>query len=301
MSKDYSGLALRMKTYEAVNRTYLLPNMNNIIRLDGNAFHTYTKGFKRPFDDDLITAMDEAAIYLCSKLQGAKFGYVQSDEISICFTDYDTYESTLPFEGQVEKIVSIFASKCTSRFNQVRTLQIIKKLKEAESDSNDVEFISTALSVMKLAEFDARVFQLPNKEEVVNAILWRQQDATRNSISSVAQSMFSHQELFKKNTDQMKQMIAEAVLSKEYLQPHARAWDVLSNKLKHGRFIVKNTYVNGELQNNYSYLKKIDELAQLAGRPKTLTADTDVVRSKWESVEGPILSQNREFLLNLLP
>lgn len=294
MSKDYSGLALRMKTYEAVNKTHLLPNMNNIIRLDGNAFHTYTKGFVRPFDNDLITAMDEAAIYLCSKIQGAKFGYVQSDEISICFTDYDTYESTLPFEGQVEKIVSVFASKCTSRFNQVRSLQIIKKLKETETDSNDVEFITTALSVMKLAEFDARVFQLPNKEEVVNAILWRQQDATRNSISAVAQSLFSHTELFKKNTDQMQEMI---------FQKSGQNWNDYDAKLKRGRFIIKNTYVNGQLQNDYGMRKQIDDLHQriYGTTERQFTSPTDVVRSKWESVEGPILSQDRKFLLNLLP
>ena len=248
MAKDYSGLALRMKTYEAVNRSYLLPNMNNIIRLDGNAFHTYTKGFKRPFDQDLIYAMDQAAIYLCSKIQGAKFGYVQSDEISICFTDYDSYESSLPFEGQVEKIVSVFASKCTSKFNQIRTLQIVNKLKETETDSNDIEFVMTALEVMKLAEFDARVFQLPNQQEVVNAILWRQQDATRNSISAVAQSIFSHSELFKKNTDQMQQMIYDRTGQK---------WEDLDAKLKRGRFIVKNTYVNGELKNNYPQTKKL--------------------------------------------
>lgn len=270
MSKDYSGLALRMKQYEATSKTYLLPNMNNVIRLDGKAFHTYTKGFKRPFDDDLISAMDEAAIYLCNNIQGAKFGYVQSDEISICFTDYDTYETTLPFEGQVQKIVSTFASMCAGKFNHVRTKQIVKKIIETDdSDSNDGVFIQTALEVMKLAAFDARVFQLPNKEEVVNAILWRQQDCTRNSISSVAQSIFSHKELFKKNTDQMQDMI---------FQETGQNWNDFDAKLKRGRFIIKNTHV----LNKDTYEK-------------------DVVRSKWESVAGPIISQDRKFILNLLP
>lgn len=291
--KDYSGLALRMKTYEAVNKTYLIPNMNNIIRLDGKAFHTYTKGFKRPFDDDLITAMDEAAIYLCSKIQGAKFGYVQSDEISICFTDYDNYESTLPFEGQVQKIVSVSASMCAAKFNHIRTQQIIEKLIDTESDLNDDEFIKTAINIMKLAEFDARVFQLPNKEEVVNAILWRQQDATRNSISAVAQSLFSHTELFKKNTDQMQELI---------FQRSGQNWNDLDAKLKRGRFIIKNTYVNGQLQSDYGVRKQIEELHQrVSGKTSQLTSVQDVVRTKWESVEGPILSQHRNFLINLLP
>jgi tRNA(His) guanylyltransferase len=291
--KDYIGIALRMKTYEAINKTYLLPNMNNIIRLDGKEFHTYTKGFERPFDNDLIYAMDQAAIYLCSKIQGAKFGYVQSDEISICFTDYDNYESTLPFEGQVQKIVSVTASMCAAKFNQIRSLQIIDKLREADSDLLDGEFIKTALTINKLAEFDARVFQLPNKEEVVNAILWRQQDATRNSISSVAQSLFSHQQLFKKNTDQMQEMI---------FQRSGKNWNDLDAKLKRGRFIIKNTYVNGELQVDYNIRKQIEDLhKRVSGKTTELTSTTDVVRTKWESVEGPILSHNRNFLINLLP
>lgn len=286
MSKDYSGLALRMKNYEAVNRKYLLPNMNNIIRLDGKAFHTYTKGFERPFDNNLITAMDEAAIYLCGKIQGAKFGYVQSDEISICFTDYDTYETSLPFEGEVQKITSTFASMCSAKFNHVRAIQI--------TSQQSINF-DEALKNMNLAAFDARVFQLPNKEEVVNAILWRQQDATRNSISSVAQSIFSHQELFKKNTDQMQEMI---------FQKTGKNWNDYPAKLKRGRFIIKNTYVNGTLQNNYNMLKSVDELhKKVYGKDSvtTFTSEKDVIRSKWESVEGPILSQERNFILNLLP
>jgi len=144
MSKDYSGLALRMKNYEAINRNFLMPNMNNVLRLDGRAFHTYTKKFKRPFDDELINAMDAAAIYLCSNIQGVKFGYVQSDEISICFTDYDNYESTLWYDGNIQKIVSVSASMCAAKFNHVRTQQIVKKLIDTDSDTNDSTFIQTA-------------------------------------------------------------------------------------------------------------------------------------------------------------
>jgi tRNA(His) guanylyltransferase len=262
MAKDYSGLALRMKTYEAVNRNFLIPNMNNIIRLDGKAFHTYTKGFKRPFDWDLINSMDEAAIYLCSKIQGAKFGYVQSDEISICFTDYDSFDTTAWFDGNIEKIVSVAASMCTGKFNQTRAVQIFQNL----AVGTDKKYAIELMQQMKVAEFDARIFQLPNKEEVVNAILWRQQDATRNSISSIAQSMFSDKELFKKNTDQMQEMI---------FQKSGQNWNDYDAKLKRGRFILKQKYAS-------------------ANNP-------DAVRSKWVSVEGPILSQDRSFLLNLLP
>lgn len=46
--------------------------------------------------------------------------------------------------------------------------------------------------------FDSRCFNIP-KDEVVNCFIWRQQDATKNSISMVAQYYFSDKELHGKN------------------------------------------------------------------------------------------------------
>lgn len=254
--KKQGGLAGRMKSYEEVSRRYLLPNMNNIIRLDGRAFHTYTMGLDVPFDMDFIKAMDEVAAYLCAKIDGAKFAYVQSDEISICFTDYDTTETIGWFDGCADKIVSVAAAMCTARFNQIRFLQRLEKVKTLPA--YDV------ISNQRLAEFDARVFQLPNKDEVVNNILWRQRDCTRNSIQAVAQSMFSQPELEYKNTDVLQDMI---------FKRSGINWNDYDPKLKRGRFIIKRTFQN----------------------------EADATRAVWESVEGPILSKDRDFLLNLLP
>lgn len=292
MSKDYKGMAARMKKYEATNRNYLIPNMNTIIRLDGKAFHTYTKQFKRPFDQDLIDLMDQTAIYLCSKIQGAKFAFVQSDEISIALTDYDSYETGLWYEGNVQKMVSVSASMAAAKFNHLRVIQLMKGAKfkaqtynaglhASEPSFDEASQIDTDVSTMQLAEFDSRVFQLPNRAELLNAFLWRQQDATRNSISSVAQSLYSDKELYKKNTDQMQEMIFQKGIN----------WNDYDPKLKRGRFIQKVLYINDVKHDHLMSSIKEDPEFNLNSK----------VRTKWESTECPIFSQDPKFIYDKLP
>ena len=56
----YNELSIRMKTfYEQIPKIKLIRRMPVIIRLDGKAFHTFTKGFKKPFDEILIKTMQE--------------------------------------------------------------------------------------------------------------------------------------------------------------------------------------------------------------------------------------------------
>ena len=124
--------------------------------------------------------MDATACFLCENIQGAKLAFVQSDEISILLTDFDKLTTDTYFGGSIQKITSITASLATGRFNQLRP--------------------------DKLAFFDSRVFTIPSRTEVENYFIWRQQDTVRNSISSVAQSLFSHKELFKKDSNQMQEM-----------------------------------------------------------------------------------------------
>ena len=112
------NLGNRMKNYEHTSRTYLTRRLPVIIRLDGKAFHTFTKGLKKPFDEILIDAMWETAKYLCKSIQGCKIAYVQSDEISLLLTDYDTIESCAWFDNNIQKMVSISASMATLAFNR---------------------------------------------------------------------------------------------------------------------------------------------------------------------------------------
>lgn len=238
MKKDKNSLEVRMKSYEAINRTFLIPNMYNVIRLDGKAFHTYTKQFKKPFDDIFINAMDETAKYLCENIQGAKFAFVQSDEISIFFADTDSRESQLWYKGNIQKIVSVAASIAAAKFNHI---MFIEKMKSITQNHNDIpapcynqKDFQNVIENVQLATFDTRVYQLPNKNELINSFIWRQQDCIRNSVSSVAQYHFSTKELHKKSTKDMKAMLIE----------NGDAWENYDLKYKNGRFIRKNTYIN---------------------------------------------------------
>ena len=114
----------RMKAfYEDRTRIKLPRRTYTIIRIDGKAFHTYTKGLKRPFDTGLIDDMNWTTEYLCKNIQGVKFGYVQSDEISLVLTDFDTLQTDLWFDGNLQKMASIAASMATARFNQLRMMR----------------------------------------------------------------------------------------------------------------------------------------------------------------------------------
>ena len=113
-------LGKRMKEqYEQRTRTYLPRRTYTIIRLDGKAFHTYTRGMARPFDQDFMRVMDETTKYLCENIQGCVMGYTQSDEISLLLTDFTTITTDAWFDGQVQKIVSVAASMATAKFNNI--------------------------------------------------------------------------------------------------------------------------------------------------------------------------------------
>lgn len=196
MSKD--NLGDRMKRYESVYQTRLIPRSYTIIRIDGKSFHTYTKNLKKPFDKGLVDDMIKTTKYLCENIQGCKLGYVQSDEISLLLTDFDTHETQAWFGNETQKMLSISASMTTAKFNHLRIERFINSSKFFERPEIDV---------IKLANFDSRVFQVPNLSEVYNYFLWRQKDAIRNSISASAQSLYSHKELHQKTQSDMQELI----------------------------------------------------------------------------------------------
>ena len=205
---DTSDLANRMKEYEKRNQYYLQKRTPVAIRVDGRSFHTFTKGFKRPFDDILMKSMQETAKYMCENIQGAKLAYVQSDEITIILTDYDTLETDCWFNYRTDKLCSISASMATMAFNKFFEANVKNYIR------NIMPNILTPLAetYMKAAEkgamFDARCFNIP-KEEVTNLIYWRQLDATRNSIQMVGQANFSHKELQNKTCNMIQDMLHE--------------------------------------------------------------------------------------------
>jgi len=251
-------LGNRMKEfYENRTRMYLPRRTYAVIRIDGKAFHTYTKGLQRPFDDGLIEDMNLTAAYLCKNIQGAKCAYVQSDEISVLITDFDDVTTDAWYDNNIQKIVSVSASMATNKFNELRIKRALSKFENLVFQTHD----DIMGCFKKLAEFDARVFTIPARQEVINYFIWRQQDATRNSISSVAQSLYSPKELHGKKTDVMQDMIFEKGIN----------WNEYDYRRKRGAIIKKVEYLKNGAR-----------------------------RNKWEAVETPIFTQNKEFFDDIL-
>lgn len=259
----------RMKDfYEDRTRYKLARRTNTIIRIDGKAFHTYTKGLQRPFDQGLMEDMNRTTEYLCQNIQGAKFGYVQSDEISILITDYDDNDTHAWFDANLQKMASIAASLATAEFNRLR---LIRKMNTTVATAGSI------LEQFKHAMFDARVFQIPYQEEVINYFIWRQQDATRNSISSVAQSLYSAKELHGKKTSDMQEMIFQKGIN----------WNDFTPREKRGSIIrkVEKTF---EIPAHWAYGENV--------------FDSKFTRLKWEADPNtPIISQDKDYLRWFFP
>lgn len=205
MSNKTDSLGDRMKGYENISRNYLTRRIPVIIRIDGKAFHTFTKGMKKPFDRLLMTAMQETMQYLCKNTQGCVFGYTQSDEITLVLTDYEKITTDAWFGYNIQKMVSVSASMATLAFNK-SFMELVESAAyaggffetEAEYDRYKKKFFK--------AMFDSRVFTVP-VDEVCNCLIWRQQDATRNSIEAVGQANFSHKQLHCKTCNDIQEML----------------------------------------------------------------------------------------------
>lgn len=207
-------LGNRIKTnYEQIPKLRLTRRTPVIIRIDGKAFHSYTRGFRKPFDSILMKSMRETMKYLCENIQGCVLGYTQSDEISLLLIDYMDLNSQAWFDNEVQKICSISASMATMVFNREFTRMAnnyIDDTMEAWNIYDDErKYMETLEKAMtKGAMFDSRCFNIP-EEKVTNYFYWRQLDATRNSIQMVGQANFSHKELHGKSCNDIQDMLHE--------------------------------------------------------------------------------------------
>lgn len=205
----HDNLGSRMKEYyEAIPEHRLMRRTPVAIRIDGKAFHTFTRGFAKPFDEVLGNAMVRTMEYLAKNIQGCVFAYQQSDEITLLLIDYQTFETDAWFDYEVQKICSISASMATMAFNRYFVEEIRAFEKKHCNIEEDLGYCTskwdneTNQALYKLywekyrkgAMFDARCFNIP-KEEACNLVYWRQLDAARNSVQMVGQANFSHNEL----------------------------------------------------------------------------------------------------------
>lgn len=222
------SLGDRMKWYEKGVGKVLSKEYPAMIRIDGKAFHTYTKGFDKPFDDFIFGAMEYTTIKLCEEMQNVRIAYMQSDEISLLMTVGENPDSQHWFGGKVDKIVSVAASIASAHFNHyMDKMYWNPKIMAAE--------IVGDAPRRKIAVFDARTWNVPS-DEANNVFVWRQQDAIRNSVSALAQSVFSHKELHGKDVETMKVMLAERGI----------LWHELSEVLQRGCIIEREFYEKEE-------------------------------------------------------
>lgn len=274
---DKTSLGDRMKNnYENISRYFLTRRMPVIVRLDGKAFHTFTRGFKKPFDDILVKTMQDTMKYLCENIQGCVLGYTQSDEISLVLTDYAELTTDAWFGNNLQKMCSVSASMATIAFNKAFTRNISKQSKRLyteyleEKDASYIETLEIAMN--KGAMFDSRVFTIP-KEEVCNYMLWRQQDATRNSIQSVGQANFSQKELHGQSCNNIQDML---------MTQKGINWNDYATTLKRGSCCIKID----------DGIAKYDEVGNISDY---------IQRSKWIiDDEIPIFTKNRNYVEKLI-
>ena len=239
-------LGSRMKNYyESIPKTKLMRRTPVAIRIDGKAFHTFTRGFAKPFDEVLGNAMVRTMEYLCRNIQGCVFGYTQSDEITLLLIDYQTFETDAWFDYEVQKMCSIAASMATMAFNKFFAEEMnVFKASHTIFDTNEWAYPEAGalygaymLAKSKGAMFDARCFNIP-KEEVTNLVYWRQLDAQRNSVQMVGQANYSPSYLQNKTCAEIKELLQH---------DFGINWDGLPARWKHGVAWTKETGIDWDM------------------------------------------------------
>lgn len=281
---DRTTLGDRMKNnYENITRYYLTRRMPVIIRIDGKAFHTFTRGFKKPFDDVLVKTMQDTMRYLCENIQGCVLGYTQSDEISLVLTDYAELTTDAWFGNNLQKMCSVSASMATLAFNKFfshNVEDLESNLAQEHETDGMTELVKNMLSYYRIyrialkkgAMFDSRVFTIP-KEEVCNYFIWRQQDSTRNSIQSVGQANFSQRELNGKSCNDIQDML---------MTQKSINWNNYATTLKRGSCCIKID----------DSITKYDEVGNICDY---------IPISKWViDNEIPIFTQDRNYVEKLI-
>ena len=240
-------------------RTYIL------IRVDMRAGHTWTRGLEKPYDKYFMECMDIAAIALCKEAAGAKFAFVQSDEISLLMTDFEDISSQAWFDNCQNKIESITASIATMAFN----------LKVAEFNREG----KTKLGIIKKpnAMFDSRAWVIPDPIEVENYFIDRQQDAARNSVTLLASNYASHKQLHGKSVSDRHEIIHAA----------GDNWAKHPVRFKHGGVVRRILNVD-----HPAYFGP-----DLTRRPAVM-----VTRASWGLDEyTPEFTKNRNYLREMIP
>jgi len=202
--KDELGERIK-RYYEDALRIQVPRQTHVVLRIDGRGFHQFTRGMERPYSGPLADALDTAALALCSEMMGCKFAYGQSDEYSFLLADNDSDKSPMWFDGNIQKIVSVAASVFTAAF-------------------------ARSFDSPKPASFDCRLLVIPQASEVEKYFIWRQLDASANSLNMLASAHYTHQELLGKTEAEKHDLLHAKNLN----------WAKASADFKRGRAVRRN-------------------------------------------------------------
>lgn len=224
MSQKYKrdSFGDRMKTYERLSESQLIPNLPIVVRLDGKSFSKYTSRLERPYDLKLIELMQNTCKHLMKISHNIKVAYQQSDEITLIISN--DYDNPVEYNGRVQKLCSILAAECSVYF------------------ATHAYILENALHDHPV--FDCRIFNVPDWVEASNAVLWREQDATKNSIQLAGQSNFSHKEMQGLKNNQ----IQEKLLLEKNIN-----WNDYPASFKRGSYIKREKYFDPDLNTERSH------------------------------------------------
>ena len=267
----FNTLKEKQEYFRGLTDYKLTPNSYAIVMLDGKNFSKLIKkNYKLPFDARFMYYMDETAKYLLQNIQGAKFAYVQSDEISILITDFDTPETDACFGYRLCKMQSIFAAMAAAKFNQLVTVDLLNE-KEGIYDDTTLGSVSKDVAEMNLAAFDCKAWSVPSYNDAFGWFLYRQHDCTRNSKQQAAQTYLSHKQLLNLSADEQ-----IAKLAKE----KGVDWNQYTNGEKYGRIIYRvsaiyTRNVNGE--------------------------ESSFIRNTWTAIGSEPFDDENNIIRNLIP
>lgn len=273
---QHSSIGTRMRNYEDAQKTSLLRRVPVVIRIDGKSFHSFTRGMERPFDDGLMRCMNDTTRQLVKNIEGCEFGYTQSDEISLLLTDYKSIRTMPWFDYKMHKLISVAAGMASNYFTR--------------SYYENFLYIDSCTGVEpgELPEvcFDARAFNIP-KDEVVNYYIYRQQDATRNSVQMLGRAHFSQKMMHNKSNDEVQEML---------FQEKGINWNDLPVSQKRGTCVVKETI---ELD-RVGVRRKAAFLKEIHGEDfdiSKIDLTKPIIRTNYKIDENiPIFAQARDYV-----
>lgn len=296
MEENKKTLKEKCRDYQKVFDYYVDTSKPILVHIDGRSFSKLIKNkFDKPFDHKFIDMMNKTAEYLCKQIQGAKMAYVQSDEISI-YIKKDNPEGDVFFGGRLCKMISIISSLATGKFNQLMTAYHLSQGPKSIEDTIDIE-------EMPLYQFDCKVWNVDNENDVFAWFLFRNIDCVRNSKQQTAQTYFPHKKLMGLTADEQIEML---------LQTYGRNWATFDDGEKYGRILYRTEYkynvLSPDAQMEYEALKDKYKDSMFCGGSECVCIEEDdsdyieVTRNIWKTIDGKDLTspENKEWLKEMI-